>query len=51
MVEEIAINIGVAELTGGATAAGQAFTSGGITGVMASGEAISGAAVGSGVAA
>jgi hypothetical protein len=50
-IEAIASNIGAAALTGGATAAGQAFATGGVAGLMASGEAILGATVGSGVAA
>jgi hypothetical protein len=47
-IEAIASNIGAAALTGGVTAAGQALATGGIAGLMASGEAILGATVGAG---
>jgi hypothetical protein len=49
-IEAIASKIGAAALTGGVTAAGQALATGGIAGLMTSGEAILGATVGSGVA-
>ena len=49
-LENLALTIGGAALTGGATAAGEAFVSGGLAGVMGAGEAILGASIGSGVA-
>jgi hypothetical protein len=49
-LEGLALTIGGAALTGGATAAGEAFVGGGLAGVMGAGEAILGASIGSGVA-
>ena len=50
-IENLALTIGGAALTGGATVAGQALLTGGTAGVIASGEAILGASIGSGVTA
>ena len=50
-IEAIAGNIGAAALTGGASAAGEAYLMGGTAGLMAAGESILGASIGSGVAA
>ena len=45
-LEGLALTIGGAALTGGATAAGEAFVGGGLAGVMNAGEAILGASIG-----
>lgn len=50
-VETIAGTVGTAALTGGASAAGEAFFAGGAAGLMNAGETILGASIGSGVAA
>jgi hypothetical protein len=50
-VEALAGTIGMAALTGGASAAGEAYLMGGTAGLMGAGESILGASIGSGVAA
>ena len=48
-IENMALAIGSAALTGGATVAGQALFSGGVAGLMGAGDAIIGASIGSGI--